>query len=85
MLLKDFAKTSQNAYWQKYTFESHFPEIYGYYSWDCNNFPWQKVSWCYKQINWEGHVALLLKPIFYEVRAIHIYLEGPAFSVSTIC
>ena len=32
-----------------------------------------------------GHVTPLLKPIYYQLRAINLYLEGAAFSVSTIC
>ena len=31
VLLKDFAETFQKAYWEKYTFQWHLPEIYGYF------------------------------------------------------
>ena len=31
------------------------------------------------------HVAPLLKSIYYELRAITLYLEGAAITVSTIC
>ena len=30
--LQNFAQTFQNAYWDKYTFQWHLPEIYGYFS-----------------------------------------------------
>ena len=32
----------------------------------------------------KSHVAPLLKSIYYELRAINLYLEGAAISVSTI-
>ena len=32
LLLKDFAEISQNAYREKYTFQWHLSEIYGYFS-----------------------------------------------------
>ena len=32
-----------------------------------------------------GHVAPFLKPIYYELRAINLYLKGVAFSISTNC
>ena len=31
VLLKYFAETFQNAYWDKYTFQWHSSEIYGYF------------------------------------------------------
>ena len=31
LLLKDFAETFQNAYWEKYIFQWHLPEIDGYF------------------------------------------------------
>ena len=78
---KIFAETFQNACWEKYTFQWHLSESYSYFLWDCNNFPWQKYtkqyfSWCYKHRNWKSHVASLLKSIYYEYRAINLYLEG---------
>ena len=33
----------------------------------------------------KSHVEPLLKIIYYELRAINVYLEGAALSVSTIC
>ena len=33
----------------------------------------------------KGLVAPLLKYIYYELRSINLYLEGAAFSASTIC
>ena len=50
----------------------------------CNDFfLWQKYtkqqgSRCYQK-------AVLLKYIYYELRSINLYLEGAAFSASTIC
>ena len=35
--------------------------------------------------NLKGHLAPLLKSIYYELRAINLYLEWAAVSVNTIC
>ena len=35
--------------------------------------------------NLQGNVAPLLKSIYYELRAVNLYLEGAVFSVNTIC
>ena len=43
------------------------------------------ISWCYKQINSKDQVPQLLKSIYSELRAINLYMEGAAFSVSIIC
>ena len=56
---------------------------------DCNDFPWQKHtkqqgSRCYQQKSEKGHVAQLLKYIYYELRSINLYLGGEAFSAGTI-
>ena len=52
-LLKYFAETFQNAYWDKYTFQWHSSEIYGYFlSVDSNDFlkyTKQQGSRCYQQ------------------------------------
>ena len=34
--------------------------------------------------NLKGHMAPLLKSIYYELRTINLYLEGAAFNVNTI-
>ena len=86
VLLKDFAQTLQNAYWEKYTFQWHLAEIYGYDFY--GYFPWQNTPSSKNHDatnkNLKKSRDTVVKSIYYELKSINLYLEGAAFSASTI-